>query len=317
MRYTQVAVFGGTGFIGRYVVDALADLPNTVIRVPTRSIPGAYFLRTAGTVGQVAPIVCDLHDDAYVAQAVSGCDWVVNLIGILNESGKSTFEAVHHQFAARLAKAAAHAGVEKLVHVSALGADENGPSRYLQSKALGEKAVRTYFPSATILRPSLVFGAEDNFFNLFARMASVAPFMPLIGGGKTQFQPVYVGDVAQAVIKVLQNENAQGKTYELGGSDRYTFKELLEKTMEITGHKRRFITIPFGLAKVQGGIMQHLPGKLLTKDQVASLTVDNVLSGKNPELHDLGIAPMALDSVLPTYLNRFKAGGRFAPKKVA
>lgn len=317
-HYTTVTVFGGTGFIGRYLIDQLADM-GVIIRVATRSKAGAYFLRTAGSVGQVVPVLCNIHDDASVQKAVAGSDWVINLVGTLVEKGKKgSFEKVHHEFPARLGAIASRAGVKRLVHVSALGASLNSASSYAQTKAKGESALSNNFPEATILRPSVVYGPEDRFFNLFAKLATLSPVLPLIGGGKTLFQPVYVGDVAQAIIAACKQpeEKVQGKIFELGGDEVLSFKQLLEKMAEFTGNQSRLISVPFFAASLQGRILQHLPGSLLTVDQVKQLKNDNVVSGTKPGLSDLGINPETLDAILPPYLTRFR-GGRFAFKRTA
>ena len=317
-HYTQVTVFGGTGFIGRYLIDRLANL-GLIVRVATRSPASTYFLRTAGTVGQVVPILCNIHNDDHVQQAIQGSDWVINLVGTLAEGGKSqSFEKLHHEFPARIAAIAEKSGVKRLVHVSALGATLESKSVYAQSKAKGENAVMTNFPQATILRPSVVYGPEDRFFNFFAKMATIAPFLPLIGGGKTRFQPVYVGDVVKAIIASLKQptEHVQGKIFELGGDQVYSFKSLLQKLAQFTGTKSRLLTIPFPIAKIQGAILQYLPGSLLTVDQVQQLKNDNVVTGTKPGLKDLGITPEDLDAILPSYLTRFR-GGRFAFKRTA
>lgn len=310
----QVTVFGGTGFIGRYVVDRLCDLGYTV-KVATRRPSGAYFLRTAGVVGQVVPVACDIQNDDSVLYALQGSDIAINLVGILNEKGrKQRFNKIHYDFPVRFGNLAKTAHIKRLVHVSSLGADTHAASHYAQTKAFGEHALHDIFPSVTILRPSIVFGPEDRFFNLFAQMASVLPFLPLIGGGKTKFQPVYVDDVAKAIIAVLQRNDTIGKTYELGGDQIFSFKELMEKIFAVTGLKKPLIPVPFFFATIKGAVLQCLPGQLLTVDQVRSLKADNVLSGKNPGLKDLGIAATPLDAVLPSYLSRFRVGGRFASK---
>jgi NADH dehydrogenase len=317
-HYTTVTVFGGTGFIGRYLIDKLADL-NVIVRVATRSPSRAYFLRTAGTVGQVVPILCNIHDDNSVQQAIQGSDWVINLVGELNEGrGKNSFEKIHHEFPARIAALAAKNKVQRLVHVSALGASLSSKSVYAQTKYAGEVNVSANFPEATILRPSVVYGPEDRFFNFFAKMASIAPFLPLIGGGKTQFQPVYVGDVVKAIIASLKQpeENVQGKIFELGGDEVLSFKSLMQKMAQFTGQKSKLLSIPFPIAKIQGAVFQMLPGSLLTIDQVKQLQSDNVVSGTKPGLHELGITPENLDAILPAYLTRFR-GGRFAYKRTA
>ena len=317
-HYTTVTVFGGTGFIGRYLIDKLADQGVTV-RVATRSKASAYFLRTAGAVGQVVPVICNIHDDNSVQNVVAGSDWVINLIGSLTGKGKNgSFEKLHHEFPARLAAIAARNNVKRLVHVSSLGAAANAASNYAQTKAKGESALSNNFPEATILRPSIVYGAEDRFFNRFAQLATISPVLPLIGGGKTLFQPVFVGDVVKAIMVALKQpeEQVQGKIFELGGDDVLSFKQLMQKMAEFTGNESKLVSLPFALASLQGRILQHLPGALLTVDQVKQLKSDNVVSGEKPGLHDLGITPETLDAILPAYLHRFR-GGRFAFKRTA
>jgi uncharacterized protein YbjT (DUF2867 family) len=309
----RITVFGGTGFIGRYVVDRLCDAGYSV-RVATRRPAAAYFLRTAGTVGQVAPVACNIHQDNSILNAIEGSDVVINLVGILAQAGKKNrFDRIHADFPARLAVLARQARVTRIVHVSAIGADVNGPSDYARTKAAGELALTETFPDVVILRPSIVFGREDGFFNMFARMAAVVPFLPLIGGGKTKFQPVFVGDVAAAIAAVVERDDARGKIFELGGPDILSFRQLYEKIFAITHVRRRLVSVPFWAAKIQGAFLQNLPGQLLTVDQVRSLSVDNVVSGDKPGLSELGIAPTPLDSVLPTYLDQYRPGGRFAP----
>ncbi|QJE71996.1 complex I NDUFA9 subunit family protein [Aerophototrophica crusticola] len=312
-RYRGAVVFGGSGFLGRHIIQRLAKT-GCVIRVPSRHPADGFHLRTLGVPGQIVPLATNIHDDQVVAAAVEGADLVINLIGILAPSGKkNTFDAVQAEAAARIARAAKAAGVERYVHMSALGADANSASAYARSKAAGEQAVLAAFPEATIFRPSIVFGPSDNFFNRFAHMARVLPFLPLIGGGHTRFQPVYVGDVADAVMAALSTTESKGKTYELGGPFTYSFKELLQLTVrEIGKPKKWMLNIPFGLAKLQGAILQYLPGKLLTPDQVELLKTDNVVSGRYPGLPDLGIDPTAAEVILPTYLDKFRIGGRYA-----
>lgn len=319
-QYKQVTVFGGTGFIGRYVVDRLADL-GMVVHVATRSPASAYFLRTAGTVGQVVPVQCNIHDDVSVFSALHQSDFVINLVGTLVQRGRhGTFENIHHDFPRRLAMMAARSPVKRLVHVSALA--ENGPggmSDYARTKLAGENAVREYFPQATILRPSVVYGAEDSFFNFFARMAGIAPFLPLVGGGHTLFQPVYVGDVADAVVRslTLPAMTVQGKTFDLVGDEKASFRELMEKMMRVTCVQKPFLPIPFALARIQGAVFQNLPGKFLTVDQVRQLRHNSISDGINPDLYDLGITPQSMDAILPTYLKCYRPGGRFARKHAA
>jgi uncharacterized protein YbjT (DUF2867 family) len=307
----RVTVFGGSGFIGRYVVRRLAA-EGWVVRVAVRDAIKAAFLKTAGNVGQVVPMRADITaDEAIVEAAVAGSDAVINLVGILYESGKRTFQAVHTDAPARLARIAAQTGVERFVQMSARGAGADSPSLYARSKAAGERAVRAAFPQATVIRPSIVFGPEDGFFNRFACIARYSPALPLIGGGETRFQPVYVGDVADAIIRTLHEDGARGQTYELGGPRIYTFRELMELMLRELRRHRGLIPLPFWLADIQASVLQLLPMPLLTRDQVALLRVDNVLSGTKPGLPELGIHPTAVELILPTYLDVYRKGGRF------
>lgn len=310
MAARVATIFGGSGFVGRYLVQHLARR-GWVIRVAVRHPDSALFLRPMGHVGQITPIAANLRDDKSVAAAVSGVDAVVNLVGILHESGRQTFQAVHVEGAQRVATAAKSAGAERFVHMSALGADPKSAAIYARSKAAGEEAVRAAFPEATIVRPSIIFGAEDGFFNRFATMAQLSPALPLIGGGKTKFQPVYVGDVAEAMARIIEEPATRGKLYELGGPQTYSFRELLELLLQEIGRRRCLLSLPFPLAGLMGTILQHLPNAPLTRDQVELLKQDNVVSGTTPTLADLGIQPTAVEVILPTYLDRFRRGGRY------
>jgi NADH dehydrogenase len=249
-------------------------------------------------------------DAAELAATLQGADVVINLIGILAEGGHASFNEIHTALPGRIASAAKAAGVKTLIQISALGADARSASAYAKSKAAGEEAVRAAFPEATILRPSIVFGPEDKFFNRFAAMALISPALPLIGGGHTKFQPVYVGDVADAIMAAATRADAAGKTYELGGPAIYSFRELMELLLAEMGVKRLLAPLPWGLASFQAGIAERIPGKPLTRDQVELLKVDNVLSGAAPGLTDLGVTPTAVELILPTYLDRFRKGGR-------
>ncbi|MBI1215152.1 MAG: NAD(P)H-binding protein [Alphaproteobacteria bacterium] len=313
-----ITVFGGTGFLGRHVVYALAKTGAT-IRVATRMPRRAYFLRPAGNVGQVVPLGCDLDNDASVALALSGADVAVNLVGILNQKGKASFERVHVEFASRIAKQAAKAGVRQLIHVSALGASSTGPSKYLKSKAAGEEKALAAFPAATILRPSVIFGPDDKFFNMFGAMARRSHCLPLIGGGKTKMQPVYVGDVAQAIYnlvagKLPAGENPQG-VFELGGPHVYSFRELMQIVKEQTRQDACLMSLPVPVAKVIGAAACMLPQPPLTVDQVRSLGTDNVLHLSSRRLEALGVTPTAVESVVPSYLCSYRPGGIFGEKK--
>jgi len=311
MRYRRVAVAGASGFIGRYVVKRLATR-GAVVAALVRDVERANFLRPMGDVGQVALVRAGLDDEGVLAAALTECDSVVNLAGILHEGGGGRrFEKVHRDGPALLARLARAAGVRHFVHVSAIGADPASPSAYARTKGEGEAAVHAAFPEAVILRPSVVFGPEDQFFNRFAAMAQVAPALPLIGGGATRFQPVYVGDVADAVIKALEEPAAAGKTYELGGPKTYTFRELMELMLATINRKRRLVTLPFGTASLLGSILEKLPNPPLTRDQVTLLRRDNVVSPGALTLADLGIAPTAVEVILPSYMDRFRRGGWF------
>ncbi len=312
---TKVAtVFGGTGFIGRQVIQRLAKA-GYIVRVPTRSPEKANILRTAGAVGQIVPMLCSLKRPETIEIAVRGADVVINLLGILYEKRNQKFHDVHHMAAENIAKAATAAKVGRFVHMSAIGADAASNSRYAKSKAAGEASVTAAFPNAVILRPSIVFGPEDDFFNRFAGLTRVSPALPLVGGGLMKFQPVYVGDVADAVMAAITRTDVAGKTYELGGTRQATFKELLELMLQVTKRKRCLINLPFGVAKFKSWFLQLAPKPMLTPDQVELLKYDNVVHDGALKLGDLGIKPTAMEAVLPSYLDRFVPGGLF--KKVA
>jgi uncharacterized protein YbjT (DUF2867 family) len=304
-------VFGGSGFVGRYIVRGLAR-DGWRVNVAVRDAEYAKFLRPMGDVGQVTPMAVSLRDSEAVAAAVAGADAVVNLVGVLYESGRQNFEAIHHQGARTVAEAAARAGAGRLLHFSALGADAASPSLYARTKAAGEVAVRAAFPGATIFRPSIIFGPEDGFFNRFAGLARVMPALPLFGGGKTRFQPVYVGDVAEAAKRVIDDPKTAGVTYELGGPTIYTFRQLMELMLKEIRRKRCFVSVPFPIARLEARVLQVLPVPPLTVDQVRMLERDNIVSGSAPGLPELGINPTPVESVIPSYLDRFRPGGRFS-----
>lgn len=314
MTLANVTVFGGSGFIGRYLVKRLAAR-GLRVRAAVRDPEAAAFLKPMGDVGQVVPVATNIRNAASVARAVDGADAVVNCVGILFEKGRQSFAAVHGAGAARIAEAAAAAGVERLVQVSAIGADADSTAAYARSKAAGEAAVLKAFPTATVLRPSVVFGPEDDFFNRFGMLATVLPGLPLIGGGETRFQPVYVGDVADAIMAVLDDGDTAGKTYELGGPRVYSFKELMQLVLEQTGRRRLLLPLPFAVAKVQAAFMQLLPTPPLTMDQVELLKSDNVVADGAAGLRDLGITPTSVDAVVPSYLFRYRRGGKLAPSR--
>jgi len=300
---------GGSGFIGRYIVKRLAER-GEVLTVGGRHAADAKFLKLKGDVGQVGLVNIAIDDHEDVLRAfVEGKDALINCAGILYERGTQKFDVLHHSAPAKLARLAREAGVERLVHISAIGADPRSSSAYGRSKAAGEQAVMDAFPTATILRPSIVFGPEDDFFNRFAAMAVMSPFMPLIGGGETRFQPVYVGDVASAAVRVLDDPATAGRTYELGGPRVYTFRQLMELMLGEIKRRRRFIDVPFGLASLQARFLSLLPKPPLTPDQVEMLRRDNVVVAGALDLRTLGIEPTALEAILPTYLDRFRRGG--------
>lgn len=308
MQIKRVTVFGGSGFIGRYVVERLADRGVGVIAAG-RSPEDAKFLKLLGDVGQVVPVRAPIEDMDAVTAAVRGSDAVVNLVGILFERGARSFRAVHVDGARRVAQAAADAGVRHLVHISAIGASPDGRSAYAQSKAAGEAAVREAFPRATILRPSIVFGAEDRFFNRFAALARVSPALPLFGGGRTRFQPVWVGDVAAAVVHALDDPKAEGKTFELGGPRVLDFAALMRMILAETGRKRLLVPLPFWLGEIKGAVLSLLPNPPLTRDQVLSLQSDVVVGAEALALRDLGVTPTPLEAVVPKMLERYRRRG--------
>ncbi len=300
-------VFGGSGFIGRYIVKRLAQR-GYVVRAAVRDPEAALFLKPMGGVGQVVPLYAALDNQPTVARAVEGASIVVNAVGILTERTRGDFERIQAEGAGRVVRLAAAAGADQLVHISAIGADPSSPSAYASSKARGEQAVRAAFPAATILRPSVVFGPEDQFFNRFASMAQMLPFLPVICGG-TKLQPVYVGDVADAVMAALLDPDAAGKTFELGGPSVWTLREVMEYVLKETRRDRRLVTVSSGMARLQATVLEHLPGKPLTRDQLLLLAQDNVISQDAIGLADLGIVPSPVELVVPRYLRRYRVGG--------
>lgn len=321
-----VTVFGGSGFVGRYAVQALARA-GWRVRVAVRQPHLTPSLMVAGSVGQVQSVQANIRMPESVKRALDGAEACVNLVGVLAELGRQRFDAVHAEGAATVAQHAATAGCRAMVQVSAIGADAASPSAYARSKAQGEAAVRDALPDATVLRPSIVFGPEDDFFNRFGRMAQVSPVLPLIGGGKTRFQPVYAADVGRAIAACLDPtpaglEPAAGRTFELGGPGVYSFRALMELICRETVRGPALVDVPFPIARLIGkaGDLQAkvLPlAPLLTLDQVELLTVDNVVHEGMPGLAELGVEPTALEAVVPTYLWTFRRGGQFAQPETA
>ncbi len=310
-----VTVFGGSGFVGRHVVRELAKRGYRV-RAAERRPSRAGFLRSMGLPGQVEPVYADITKDEDVARALSGASMAVNLVGILYEGGKQRFDALQAVAPGRIARKAEDAGVRRLVHVSAIGADEDSESAYASSKAAGEKAVLDAFPAAVILRPSIVFGSGDGFFNRFAALAKYSPVLPLLGGGHTKMQPIYVDDVADAVCAALSDTSTSGKTYELGGPTIYSFKELMQIVLHETQRTRLLATVPWPLARLKGRILGMLPAPLLTLDQVKMLETDNVVSeaamteGRTAQA--LGITPKSVEAIVPGYLWMYRRQGQYA-----
>jgi uncharacterized protein YbjT (DUF2867 family) len=313
-----VTIYGGSGFIGRHVVRAIAQT-GARMRVAVRRPELAGHLQPLGDVGQINPVQANVRFPDSLLAAADGADAVINLVGILYPSGKQTFKSVQDEGARNVAGAARAAGARAFVHISAIGADPNSPSVYARTKAAGEQAVTEVFPSAIIFRPSIVFGPEDDFFNRFAALARIAPALPLIGGGKTRFQPVFVGDVAKAVVAALTGKASAGEPYELGGPEILTLKEVMQRVLAYTMRKRLLVPEPFWLAKVQAFFLQLLPKPPLTIDQVRLLESDTVVSEAAIEagrtLEGLGIEPVAVASVVPDYLEQFRPRGQFSDYK--
>ena len=312
-RDALVTIFGGSGFLGRHVVRALAQR-NYRILVAVRRPDLAFHLKPLGRVGQINAVQANVRFPASVEAAVRDASVVINLTGILHERGRQSFEMVHVAGAATVARAAAATGAT-MIHVSAIGADESSPSRYAQSKARGEAAVFAAVPQATIVRPSIVFGPEDDFFNRFAAMARLSPILPLIGGGHTRFQPVFAGDVAAAIAATAAREGQPGTVYELGGPDVRTFAEILQFILATIERGRLLLPIPFAVARIQAMLLQLLPTPPLTPDQVLLLERDNVVSAdaehERRTFATFGIDPASMMAIVPTYLWRFRKTGQF------
>lgn len=309
----QITVFGASGFVGRHVVRRLAAAGARIVAAE-RDAEGASFLRTMGDVGQVVPVSCNIKDENRVAAVLEGSDAAVNLVGILFETRRQRFTDIHAVAPGFIAAAVARTGMDRVVHISAIGADAASASGYARTKAEGEAAARAALPQTVILRPSIIFGPEDSFFNRFAALARFTPALPLFGGGRNRFQPVYVGDVAEAVMTCLTRRDLAGRTFELGGPRCYTFRELMELIAAETGRRRLLVPLPLALADIIGlaGDVAARLGitPLLTRDQAELLRIDNVVGADASGFADLGIKPCAVEAVVPSYLRRYRRGGR-------
>lgn len=312
----MVTIYGGSGFVGRYITRRMAN-EGWRVRVAVRRPNEAMFVRPYGVVGQVEPILCNIRDDASVAAAMHGADAVVNCVGVLNELGKNAFDAVQADGAERIARLAAEQGIERMVHISAIGADAESDSAYSRTKAHGEAGVLTHMSDAVILRPSVIFGTEDQFFNRFAGMTRMGPFLPLVGAD-TKFQPVYVDDVAKAAVQGVLGRADPG-VYELGGPEVKTFRALMQQMLDVIHRRRVIIGMPFFVARIMAGVLdiikfasfQLFPNHILTRDQLKNLRRDNVVSDGAKGFADLGIEPATLESVLPDYLWKFRPSGQY------
>ena len=306
-----VAVIGGTGFIGRNIVEQLAK-SGARVKILTRNADRAKFLKPMGDVGQITAMAGNALDEDTLRMVMSGVDAVVNTIGILAESGTQRFASLQAELPGRIGKIASELGITSIVQLSAIGADDKSSSKYARTKAMGEAALLKACPTATILRPSLVFGAGDGFFNRFASMAVIAPGLPVIGGGKNKVQPVYVGDVASATVTALEGKAHQGKIYELGGPDIMTFREVMAYILKLTKRRRALLPIPFGVMGLAAGAMSVLPNAPVTRDQLKQLKTDNIVAANALTLKNLGIEATPVDLIVPEYLARYQPGGRFA-----
>jgi len=305
-----IAIFGAGGFIGKHLMRELTKLDYR-IKVATRNPYLKGYLKPLGNPGQIELFKTNIFNEDDVKNVLKNCDLVINLVGILYETRKQKFNYIHSHFPYLLSNLCNEMGIKNLVHVSALGVKEKNVSKYMQSKFQGEKNIQDNFKPSVILRPSVVFGPSDKFFERFASLAQFSPALPLIGGGKTKFAPIYAGDVCKAIVKALQLNNSEPKIYELGGPENYSFKELMEILLREIKKKRFLIPIPFSFAKFQSYFLQMMPNPLLTPDQVELLKHNNIVSGDHPTLQDLGVTGTPIQSILPKYIYRFRAGGQF------
>ncbi len=305
-----IAIFGAGGFIGKHLIRNLTKLDYR-IKIATRSPYLKGYLKPLGNPGQIELFKTNIFNEEDIKNVLKNCDLVINLVGILYETKKQKFNHIHSRFPQLLSNLCNELGIKNLVHISALGVKEKHNSLYMQSKLEGEKNIQDTFKPSVILRPSVVFGPEDKFFNTFASLAQFSPALPLVGGGKTKFAPIYVGDVAKAIVKALELNNSEPKIYELGGPENYSFKELMEILLREIKKKRFLIPIPFGVAKFQSYFLQMMPNPILTPDQVELLKHNNIVSGDHPTLKDLGISGTPIQSILSKYIYRFREGGQF------
>ena len=305
-----IAIFGAGGFLGKHLMRQLTKLEYRV-KVATRNPYLKGYLKPLGSPGQIELFKTNIFNENDVKEVLKNCDLVINLVGILNETKKYKFKHIHSQFPFLLSRLCKEFGINNLVHISALGVKEKHTSQYMNSKLQGEKNIQEIFKPSVILRPSVVFGPEDKFFNTFASLAQFSPVLPLIGGGKTKFSPIYVGDVAQAIVKSLELNNSEPKIFELGGPANYSFKELMEILLSQIKKKRFLLPIPFNIAKFQSYFLQMMPNPILTSDQVELLKYNNIISGDLPTLKDLSITGTTIQSILPKYIYRFRTGGQF------
>ena len=305
-----IAIFGAGGFLGKYLMRELTKLDYR-IKVATRNPFVKGYLKPLGNPGQIELFKTNIFNEEDIRKVLKNSDFVINLVGILYEKRKQKFNQIHSQFPLLISRLCNEFDIKKLVHVSALGTKEKHSSRYMQSKLQGEKNIQNTFKPSVILRPSVVFGPEDNFFNTFASLAQFSPALPLIGGGKTKFSPIYVGDVAKAIVKAIELNNSDCKIYELGGPENYSFKELMNILLIEIKKKRFLLPISFNVAKLQSYFLQMFPNPLLTPDQVELLKYNNIVTGDYPTLKDLGITGTTIQKILPKYIYRFRSGGQF------
>ena len=305
-----IAIFGAGGFLGKHLMRQLTKRGYRV-KVATRNPYQKGYLKPLGSPGQIELFKTNIFNPEDVKQVLKNCDLAINLVGILYETRRQKFNHIHSQFPHLLSNLCSELGIRNLVHISALGVKEKHASLYIQTKLQGEQNIQNNFKPSVILRPSVIFGPEDKFFNTFASIAQFSPVLPLIGGGKTKFAPIYVGDVAKSIVKALELNNSEPKIYELGGPENYSFKELMEVLLTEIKKKRFLISIPFGAAKFQSYFLQMMPKPLLTPDQVELLKHNNITSGEHPTLEDLGITGTPIKSILPKYIYRFREGGQF------